>query len=151
MMMLPFIRYKLLCSKNQGNVISSTEVPLSKIRIFYRLFSNLPHIGLKKKKLVFFSSTLFNIELENKKGTYYNSLDGYYYNLFPNDSLLIEDADDEFRWRTKNSYRAMSFIKTYLLSFSFSLSRILNKIKPIRRTDFGYILKTIRTFIQLKN
>lgn len=141
MMMLPFIRYKLLCSKNQGNVISSTEVPLSKIRIFYRLFSNLPHIGLKKKKLVFFSSTLFNIELENKKGTYYNSLDGYYYNLFPNDSLLIEDADDEFRWRTKNSYRAMSFIKTYLLSFSFSLSRILNKIKPIRRTDFGYILK----------
>ena len=141
MMMLPFIRYKLLCSKNQGNVISSTEVPLSKIRILYRLFSNLPHIGLKKKKLVFFSSTLFNIELENKKGTYYNSLDGYYYNLFPNDSLLIEDADDEFRWRTKNSYRAMSFIKTYLLSFSFSLSRILNKIKPIRRTDFGYILK----------
>lgn len=78
-------------------------------------------------------------------------MDGYYYNLFPNDSLLIEDADDEFRWRTKNSYRAMSFIKTYLLSFSFSLSRILNKIKPIRRTDFGYILKTIRTFIQLKN
>lgn len=66
MMMLPFIRYKLLCSKNQGNVISSTEVPLSKIRILYRLFSNLPHIGLKKKNS-FFLFYSFNIELENKK------------------------------------------------------------------------------------
>lgn len=28
-------------------------------------------------------------------------MDGYYYDLFPEDSLLIEDADEEFKWRAK--------------------------------------------------
>lgn len=69
--------------------------------LFFRLFSNLIRIRVKKKKLVFFSSTLFNVEVEGEKGIYYNSMDGYYYDLFPEDSLLIEDADEEFKWRAK--------------------------------------------------
>lgn len=68
-------------------------------------------------------------------------MDGYYYDLFPEDSLLIEDADEEFKWRAKNSYKSMSFIRTYLLFLSFTLSRVFNKIKPIRRIDFDYIIK----------
>ena len=135
MMILPFVRYKLLCSKNQDNTSSSSRNPVSKPTIFFRLFSNLIRIRVKKKKLVFFSSTLFNVEVEGEKGIYYNSMDGYYYDLFPEDSLLIEDADEEFEWRAKNSYKSMSFIRTYLLFLSFTLSRVFNKIKPIRRID----------------
>lgn len=78
-------------------------------------------------------------------------MDGYYYDLFPEDSLLIEDADEEFEWRAKNSYKSMSFIRTYLLFLSFTLSRVFNKIKPIRRIDFDYIIKIILNFIQLKS
>ena len=141
MMILPFVRYKLLCSKNQDNTSSSSRNPVSKPTIFFRLFSNLIRIRVKKKKLVFFSSTLFNVEVEGEKGIYYNSMDGYYYDLFPEDSLLIEDADEEFKWRAKNSYKSMSFIRTYLLFLSFTLSRVFNKIKPIRRIDFDYIIK----------
>lgn len=79
--------------------------------------------------------------MEGKKGTYYNSMDGYYYDLFPNDSLLIEDADDEFRWRTKDSYESMSFINNYLLFIAFTLSCLFNKIKPVKRIDFEYVVK----------
>ena len=62
MMILPFVRYKLLCSKNQDNTSSSSRNPVSKPTIFFRLFSNLIRIRVKKKKLVFFSSTLFNVK-----------------------------------------------------------------------------------------
>ena len=52
MMILPFVRYKLLCSKNQDNTSSSSRNPVSKPTIFFRLFSN-PNKSKEEKTCIF--------------------------------------------------------------------------------------------------
>lgn len=141
MLMLPYIRYKLMCSINQDNTSASIKKRISRIIVLKRLLSNLSKFAIRRKNLVYFSSTLFNIESEKNKGTFYNSLDGYYYNIFPNDSLLIEDADENMSWRTKDSYDSLSFVNTFLLCISSLLANIFNKIKPIHVSDFDYLEK----------
>lgn len=141
MLMLPYIRYRLMCNINQDNSSASIKKRSSMITILKRLMTNITKVKIRKRKLVFFSTTLFNIELDDMKGYYYNSVDGYYYDLFPNDSLLIEDADEDVVWRKNGSYDALSFIRTYLLLFSFKVSNICNIIKPICKPDFEYVFR----------
>lgn len=141
MLMLPYIRYRLMCNINQDNSSASIKKRSSMITILKRLMTNITKVKIRKRKLVFFSTTLFNIELDDMKGYYYNSVDGYYYDLFPNDSLLIEDADEDVVWRKNGSYDALSFIRTYLLLFSFKVSKICNIIKPICKPDFEYVFR----------
>lgn len=138
LLILPTIRYRLMCHKNQCSITTIKEKK-SKWFMYKSLIQGLTRLKIKRKKILFFSSTLFNVEAE-EKGHFFNSLDGYYYNIFPNDSLLIEDADEYYTWRTNNSYKDLSFIKTYIILFCTKISSICNKIKPIKNPDFNYII-----------
>lgn len=101
------------------------------------LLINLRMCKLIKSENLFFTSTLF--EQKDENGDYYNSLDGYYYDMFPNNSLLLENSS-EYLWRTNKSYPRMSFLDTYLIILAeviaraihfFSKNRVLNDIEKL--------------------
>lgn len=134
MLILPFVRYELMCSINDNFTSASVSSSPSKIKIFFRLLLNLWKIKFKKSDIVYFSSTLFNIK--NEQGIFFNSLHGYYYNLFPQNSLLIEDADEQTQWRTKNTCENLSFINTYLFFFSSLLAGFCNRLRTVKKKEF---------------
>ena len=139
MLILPTIRYSLMCHINQESSIpqSSSRSKLSRIK---SLICGLAKLKIRKKKILLFSSTLFNVETKTK-GHFFNSLDGYYYDIFPNDCLLIEDADENLTWRTTNTYKNLSFIGTYIQLFAWTVSKVCNKINPIKNPDFDYLIE----------
>lgn len=143
MLILPFIRYELMCHINDNQTSASVVKYPSKRKKLFRIFLNLLKIRFKRSDIVYFSSTLFNTK--DEKGFFFNSLHGYYYNLFPRNSLLIEDADEQMEWRTMDSYTNLSFINTYILFFSSLFANISNKLRKVNNPDFNYIVDKYST------
>jgi hypothetical protein len=140
-LILPYFRYELLCFLDQKAPTLSGEKRHKKIKLAQRFWRILRNLKLPlSKKIVLFTSTLFEIK-DSESGSYYNCLDGYYYNLYPNDTLIIEDCDSQYNWRTIGSYANFSTIRSLIDLISSTLASILNRVHKQRNDDYDYLIK----------
>ena len=138
MMILPY--YHSIIETRLNNQTFAGEcaqkAPLYKSLI--SLLGGVFHCKIKQKNVLIFSSTLFNVQ---RDGHYYNSLHGYYYDLYPDDTLLIEDSDSSYIWRTKNSYENLSLLNTYIELICLVLRKICHAFAPIHRKDYDVFIE----------
>jgi len=135
-LMYPFFRWSILGHlerKNRTQTQQTQPAEVVKDKWIKRFFTNIIMCRIRRKKLLFLSSTLFNIKDGN--GKYVNQLDGYYYSLYPNDSLLVENSDGLFNWRTRSSYKNLSFINSYLIFISYLIANISSRLLKVKNTD----------------
>lgn len=133
MMMLPYYHYSIVSKLNEQGSFGTMKVGLTRKDRIKNLFRGLKKINLRKSKIIIFSHTAFEIQ---KDGHFFNSLHGYYYDLYKDSTLLIEDASDGYVWRTETSRSQLSFINTYLLFFAGLLSGLLQRIHPLHSEDY---------------
>ena len=139
LLMLPYYHYAII---NKLSDIESAEIRYDILPVRKRVLNLIR--GIKKiwpcrKKIIIFSSTLFNYKRSG--GDYYNILHGYYYDLYKDDTLLIEDSNPDNEWRTTNSYPNLCFINTYFVTLSWVLASLANKIKPIHIPDYDIFIE----------
>ena len=133
MMMLPYYHYNIVSKLNEQGSFGVIKEGLARKERIMNLFRGLKHLTLRKSKIIIFSHTA----LEIKKGEqFFNSLHGYYYDLYKDSTLLIEDASDGYVWRTETSCSQLSFINTYLLLLAGLLSGLLQRIHPLHSGDY---------------
>jgi hypothetical protein len=117
----PIVRFELL---NHSDVTSQIQLS-NKSKRFITIFKNLKYLKFSKKKFVFFTSTLFNIKIDNK---YLNILDDYYYNIIKDDCIIYEDPDKNYEFRTPkiNGFSSFFFFFNFIINtisrFNFSKS-----------------------------
>lgn len=133
MPMLPFYHRLLISKMNDITYSSETMTYFPLWKRFLNLVKSWKIIRVKRKKILIFSSTLFNIK---KEDVYFNYIHGYYYNLYKDDSLLIEDGDGNNQWRSFKSVPNLSSINSNLLYISTIISFLCNIIKPLHLPDF---------------
>ncbi len=137
MRILPFYRTNIRdAAINYSGDTQWTSVKtrkISKIDILKSLLKNIGMVRIFKCKYLYFSNTVFNVKDEN--GGYFNSLDGYYYMLKPNESCIIEGHDENYKWRTKSSYRGLSFIDEYYQFIANVLGKFSLKLKACNNPD----------------
>lgn len=138
MMMLPYY-HSIIEAKINDQTFAGEGVKKAPIkRRFLSLLSGLKHCTIKRKDILIFSSTLFNVKKNNR---YFNCLHGYYYNLYPQGTLLIEDSDNSYVWRTNNSCENLSFINTYYKILCLILRKICHTFAPIHCSDYNVFIK----------
>lgn len=138
MPMLPFYNFLI---RSHLNPTESKSVDITKRPCLKSLLTNVKMMKVKKADFVFFTSTLFNFK--DEKGFFYNSLDGYYYDIYPNNSLIIENSDLFFEWRSTKKYKNISYINTYLEIISGLFSKIKKIIFPCSNKDINeFYVKT---------
>lgn len=147
MMILPYYHSIINARLKQQKFASERRYKVSKKKKIISLLSGILHCKIKKKNILIFSSTLFNIE---NNGRFFNCLHGYYYNLYPNETLLIEDSDNNFNWRTKNSYDGLSFINTYIELLCLILQKVCHTFAPIYRDDYNVFIKEYPNLLSLE-
>lgn len=133
MMMLPYYHYNIVSKLNEHGSFGVMKESLSHMERIKNLFRGLKHFTLRKSKIIIFSHTAFEIE---KNGLFYNSLHGYYCDLYKDSTLLIEDASDGYVWRTDTSHSQLSFINTYLILFAGLISGLLQRLHPSKSPDY---------------
>lgn len=138
MMILPYYHSIIEARLNQQTFAGEgvQKAPIRKR--LWSLLTGLRHCKIKQKDILIFSSTLFNVK---RNGIFYNCLHGYYYDLFPNDTLLIEDGDTSYIWRTKDPCRNLSFVNTYIELLCLFLQKICHTVAPIRRSDYDLFIQ----------
>lgn len=138
MMILPFYRAIIEARINKQFFASENAIlSVSRKSQVVSLLKGLAYCKIKKKDILIFSSTLFNVK---EDGHFHNCLHGFYYDLYPNDTLLIEDSDPSFMWRTNNSCENLSFVNTYIDIACTVLKRICHRISPIKNIDYDVII-----------
>lgn len=137
MMILPFYHCIIEARINKKSFAGEGIRKISIWKQLLSLFKGVRYCRLKRKDILIFSSTLFNVKKDKK---YHNSLHGYYYDLFPNDTLLLEDGDLNYTWRTNKSCDALSFIHTYIIVLSNVLERIGHFIRPLYSEDYDVFI-----------
>lgn len=127
MLMLPFFRYDIMCNlnKRQSDNNQITEKKILR-KNYLSLLSNIKKTKICKKNIVFFTSTDFNVK--DEQGNYYNNLDGYYYDLYKDDALLVEDSNNLFEWKKTYSYSTISYFKTYIIYLSTIFAKFYAKL-----------------------
>lgn len=150
MLMLPYFRYSLMCKLNSEEKKLTVVKRANTKHKIRNLLTHLYKIKTAQKDLMFISCTELNVKDDN--GKFFNSLDGYYYNLYPYDSVLVEDGDSTYAWRTTDSYDNLSFINTYLeiyanivskIKYFFSRRTLSNAIKFSKFTNNIISVQTI--------
>ena len=120
----PLIRYRVLNSEEK----SETEIVLrSKKTVLINLIKGFRHITFRRRKIFFFTSTLFNV---NKEGVFFNVLDDYYADCFPENSFIFESPDPNYNWRFPRSNKNVSTIKGYIDLLSNIMAKLFFWCKP---------------------
>ena len=138
MMMLPYYHSIIAAKMNQQAFAGEGVQKAPRSKQLLSLIKGLIHCKIKKKKILIFSSTLFNVK---KNERYFNCLHGYYYDLYPNDTLLVEDSDNSYIWRTSDSCDNLSFINTYIHLLCLFLQKAFHIISPIYIPDYDVFIK----------
>lgn len=147
MMILPFYHSYIQARLNEQKFAGERIVHVSFFKRSLSLLKGLLYCKIKKKNILIFSSTLFNV----KEGDlFFNCLHGYYYDLYPDDTLLLEDSDTSYTWRTRDSYKNLSFINTYIELFCIILQKVCHAIAPIHLRDYDILLKEYPNLFTLK-
>lgn len=133
MMILPYYHSIISSRLNHQPFAGEGARPAPIKKRLMSLLAGLKYCRVKRKDILIFSSTLFNV---HRDGGYFNSLHGYYYNLYPKDTLLIEDSDNSYMWRTKDSCENLSLINTYIELLCRILQKICHAVAPIHRKDY---------------
>lgn len=126
MLLLPFIRLRIVARLNKDNVYK--QKPISnmsrggKINLLL-LLKHIHKFKIKDAEILIFSSTLFNVK--NKNGLYFNQLHGFYKEIFPDNTTIIEDADSSYKWNEPNIDDSISYVNTYLILIGKFLALIL--------------------------
>ena len=138
MMILPYYHSIIEARLNQQTFAGegARKAPI-KSRLI-SLIKGLRFCRIKRKDILIFSSTLFNVDRE---GRFYNCLHGYYYDLYPNNTLLVEDSDTSYIWRTSDSCENLSFINTYVVLVCLVLQKICHTFAPIHRKDYDLLVQ----------
>lgn len=133
MMLLPYYHSIVEARLNQQSFAGEGTHKVPLLKQILSLLKGLKHCKVRKKNILIFSSTLFNVK---RNGSFYNCLHGYYYDLYPNDTLLLEDADSSYMWRTNDSCGSLSFINTYIDLICLILQKVCHTFAPIRISDY---------------
>ena len=123
-LLLPWFYTTLMYKKNNQQFSGSGNKPVSFTKRLFNLVIQLKNFRVKKSSILIFSSCLFNVKDEN--GEYFNSLHGFYYDLFPKDSLLIEDGDVNNVWRPTGNYANVSYINSLFVYITSILLQIID-------------------------
>lgn len=138
MMILPYYHSIIEARLNEQTFAGEGAKKAPVMKRLLSLLKGLRYCKIKRKDILIFSSTLFNVKRE---GRFFNSLHGYYYDLYPNDTLLIEDCDTSYLWRTCDSCENLSFINTYFELLCKVLQNICHFFAPIHRKDYDVLIK----------
>ena len=132
MPMLPYYHCGLISKMNNISYASEMTTLLPLWKRIKNLMKSWKKIGVKRKSILIFSSTLFNVKNDNGIFNYMHS----YYNIYKNDTLLIEDGDLNFGWRTFDSVPCLSTVNSTMVFVASLFATLLNKIRPLHREDF---------------
>lgn len=137
MMMLPYYHSIIEAKLNKQTFAGEGAKKVPVKQQFFSLLKGILHCKVKKKDILIFSSTLFNVQRE---GRFYNCLHGYYYDLYPNDTLLLEDGDSNYLWRTNNSCKNLSFVNTYIELLCLILQKVCHALGPIHSSNYDVLI-----------
>lgn len=123
----PLIRYTCLSHIRKIDDNARNKNIYSFSEKFINLLLGLSNFKIKKAKIVFITSVLFNVKMADGKNK--NILDDYYHNIYPNDSYIYEYlAPDTFKTAKNRENRHVSNILSYLDIITTLLSKFaLNK------------------------
>lgn len=134
LLMLPFFRYDLMRKNNPVESAPSGNFSTGSFAKLKSLVRNLRKTRLSEAKYVFFTSTYFNVQ--DKDGKYRNSLDGYYYDLVSDKSLIVEDSSSEFTWRSPTIYNHVSYVRSYYNLIASYYAKIYARL-PFTKNDIA--------------
>lgn len=147
----PILRYQISIGSSLENIPDREKAKVSKKKIFGDLIKGLTHFGLKRKKIVYITSTLFNVRKPDHE-EFFNILDDYYYNVYPQDSVIYEYPAD-FSWRlpkinkqTFTTFFYLELLSSVLSRFIFKFKRKNSDILTFRQTLNGSDLDFIFRF-----
>lgn len=142
MLILPYYHSRIMDCLN--NPLSSANYKTQKSFFFngikktLKLCKGLNKIGIKKKRILGISNAGCRFMHE---GAWKNIRHGYYYDLYPNDFLMVEAWDSNKDWKYGKYEDNFSTIFTYIIALSDCIAFICSKLRPVRRNDFCYISK----------
>ena len=136
MLILPYYHSQIIAHINNQHFSKENAPKIGILKSFIRLFKGIRGFKIKKSDIIGFSSTRWNV-LNN--GKWRNIQHGPYYNLYPQQFLLVEDWDVNYKWRTLDSYPNLSTVVTFIRVFVRLFSIVSNKVHHIERDDFNYI------------
>lgn len=148
MLILPWVYCRIMGNLNEQKFSGEGMKPKSMWKRMWNLLMQWKHFRTKQKNILIFTSTLFNTQ--NAEGKYFNMLHGYYYDLFPNDTLMIEDGDMNNEWRETDLYPCTSYINTFYSVLAFYLSKFASLIHPYKSPDYEVISKQYPEWITTK-
>ena len=151
MLMLPYY-YSMIATRTNQNCnvkkdIRKAHQNLSLKKRLIILIKGLSRCVIRKKDILIFSSTLFNVKRDD---SYYNCLHGYYYDLYPDKTLLIEDWDNCSGWRTQDSYENLSFINTYIELICLFFQKFFHALHPIQIDDYDVLISEYPSLFSAK-
>ncbi len=147
MMLLPYYHAKIIAHlNNQSFSGDGQKRPPSLVRVMMMLVRGIKNASFKKRKIVGLSNSRWEVFDE---GRWKNIQHGYYYDLYPNDFLLVEGWGPDQNWKTSDSYESLSFVSTFITAFSHFIAKICNLFHTRYRNDFN-VLHSKYSFISVK-
>lgn len=137
MLILPFYHYSIVLKESKP-FLTYDKIKVSKWQYFFRLFRGLDMLSYKRADLLIYSFSIHNVK---SISGYINTEVGAYCELYPDNVLLVESPGIDYIWRTKKSYKNLSFVDFYYRTASRILSSFLNRIKKKNNQDY-------KTFVQ---
>lgn len=140
----PLIRYEILKQKYFAeNQVAKMSTALSLGQVIGRLIRGIFYFRIKRKDIIFITSTLFNFR-KSEQTPYFNILDDYYYNVAPENSVIYEYPAD-FNWRYPKSNKETFTTLFYLELFSSLCGKIIFKFKR-RNTDVSVLREYFKEY-----
>lgn len=127
----PVFQYEILSQQSSvKNQVGRARTSLSLWQKISRLIKGVFYIGIKRKDIIYITTTLLNFR-KSEQSPFFNILDDYYYDVSPENSVIYE-YPSEYIWRYPKSNRNTFSTLFYLELFSSFLGKIIFLFK--RRT-----------------
>lgn len=134
MLILPFFYGKIMARLNDQTFSNSGLKKISKIKRILCRLKGLRKFKLCKVDLVCLSNTRWESQ---ENGKWKNIQHGYYFDLFPKQTLLLENTNSSYEWKTFDTHELMSTASEMINLTSEILSDICYRLFPVQRDDYN--------------
>ena len=137
MLMLPWLYCRIMGKLNEQKFSGEGMKGKPLWKRLLNLMKQWRRFRTEQKDILIFTSTLFNTR--NAEGKYFNTLHGYYYNLYPNDTLMVDDGDMNNEWRETDLYPCSSYINSFYVVLAAFLARFDSMLHPYKNPGYQAI------------
>lgn len=146
MLILPYFYGRIMAKLNNQSFSSDGLIKPSKNKIIFNLLNGLRKVLPCRADILCITNSRWESK-ENEK--WKNIQHGYYSDLFPQQTLLLETSNSFYRWKTLDTSEKMSTINEYFNLISGLLSKICVKVNSHNKVDYESFNR-IYPFISVK-